>query len=96
MFIFRGSLTLAFILSEPAMSSCIYRVWTVGGSSNGSNAVLRTFIALISGLDVPDVRLEGVAPASDTHFGEVADSIFRLGETFLSVSWLVYEVISGY
>lgn len=80
--LYRG-LTLVFILSEPAVSSRIDRVRTVGCSSNGSNAVLRTLITLIGGLDVPDVRLEGVTSTSDAHFSEVANSIFCLCEACL-------------
>ena len=39
-------------------------------SADGSDTVLSPLVTLVSGTDVPDVRLEGIAPGADAHFGE--------------------------
>jgi len=41
--------------------------------------LLRTFIALLSGPDVPDIRFECVLPAADANLLEVADGVLGFG-----------------
>jgi hypothetical protein len=40
--------------------------------------MLRALVTLVCGLDVPDVRLEGIPTAANAHLGEVTNGILRL------------------
>jgi hypothetical protein len=54
---------------------------TPNGCVDGGNSLFGTLIARISGFDVPDVRLQDVSTASDSHFGKVAHGILCLDVT---------------
>ena len=51
-------------------------------SPDGGDPVLCPLIPVIGSFHVPYVGLERVAPAADTHFGEIADGVLSFWETW--------------
>ena len=80
-------LSLALFLLTPLIrgAQTLRRHSSTSGSrsADSSDAMLGAIVALVGRFHIPDVCFEGVAAATNAHFGEVADCVFGFGEACL-------------
>lgn len=95
-FSIRGELTLTLCIAltvPPSRTSCKCWIGSVGCSPDSSDTMLCALVTLICGLDVPDVRLEWITTAANTHLGEVTNGILRLGQTFNQTVRIIFSIM---
>jgi hypothetical protein len=76
-----------FVLSA-LLELVLFICWTSHLSGccglNDGKALLCSLVSTVGGFDVPDVRFERIASASNTHLCEVTARVFSLGQAFES------------